>query len=58
MPPEGRRIDFPGGSGEDQLERIGWDTWLSTLDGNDVAFLDQEEKASREDSTFFKLVQR
>jgi hypothetical protein len=52
------RIDFPGGAGEDQLEHIGWDDWFSTFDGNDLAFLYQEEKASGEDSTFFKLVRR
>lgn len=52
------RIDFPGGSGTDELEPIDWDTWFATFDANDLAALYQEEKASGEDSTFFKLVQR
>ncbi len=52
------RIDFPGGTGEDQLEHIGWDEWFEKFDDNGLAFLYQEEKASGEDSTFFKLVSR
>jgi hypothetical protein len=52
------RVDFPGGAGEDQLEHISWDEWFAKFDENDLAFLYQEEKASGEDSTFFKLVAR
>jgi hypothetical protein len=52
------RIDFPGGAGEDQLEHISWEKWFEKFDENDLAFLYQEEKASGEDSTFFKLVRR
>jgi hypothetical protein len=52
------RIDFPGGTGEDQLEHISWDEWFQKFDDNDLAFLYQQEKASGEDSTFFKLVSR
>jgi hypothetical protein len=52
------RIDFPGGAGEDQLEPISWDEWFQKFDDSDLAFLYQEEKASGEDSTFFKLVSR
>jgi hypothetical protein len=52
------RIDFPGGAGEDQLEHISWDDWFRKFDGNNLAFLYQQEKASGEDSTFFKLVSR
>jgi hypothetical protein len=52
------RIDFPGGSGEDQLEPISWDEWFRTFDENGLAFLYQEQKAGGEDSTFFKLVRR
>jgi hypothetical protein len=52
------RIDFPGGAGDDQLEPVSWDEWFEVFDGNDLAFLYQEEKASGEDSTFFKLVSR
>jgi hypothetical protein len=52
------RIDFPGGAGEDQLEHISWDEWFRIFDENDLAALYQQEKASGEDSTFFKLVSR
>ncbi len=52
------RIDFPGGAGGDQFEEISWDEWFAKFDDNDLAFLYQEEKASGEDSTFFKLVSR
>jgi hypothetical protein len=52
------RIDFPGGAGEDALEHIGWDEWFEKFDENKLAFVYQEEEASGEDSTFFKLVSR
>ncbi|GAB3533746.1 hypothetical protein GCM10027403_08280 [Arthrobacter tecti] len=52
------RIDFPGGAGEDSLEHISWDEWFEKFDDNKLAFLYQEEKASGESSTFFKLVNR
>lgn len=48
------RIDYPGYSGEDSLERIGWDEWLKAFDANGLAFLYQEER----DSRFSKLVRR
>ncbi len=52
------RIDFPGGAGEDQLEHISWDDWFEKFEDSSLAFLYQEQKASGEDSTFFKLVSR
>jgi hypothetical protein len=52
------RIDFPGGAGEDQLEHISWDDWFEKFEDSNLAFLYQEQKASGEDSTFFKLVSR
>ena len=52
------RIDFPGGAGTDRLEHISWDDWFEKFEQNDLAFLYQREKASGEDSTFFKLVRR
>jgi hypothetical protein len=52
------RIDFPGGAGSADLEPISWDEWFEKFEENDLAFLYQEEKASGEDSTFFKLVRR
>jgi hypothetical protein len=51
------RIDFPGGD-EDSLEQISWEEWFEKFDENDLAFLYQEQKASGEGSTFFKLVNR
>lgn len=50
------RIDFPGGAGEDDLEHISWDEWFRKFDDAGLTFLYQEEKASGEDSTFFKLI--
>lgn len=52
------RIDFPGGAGEDELEPVEWDEWFEEFDSSGLAFLYQQEKASGEDSTFFKLVSR
>jgi hypothetical protein len=52
------RIDFPGGADESQLEHVSWDEWFKKFDDSDLAFLYQQEKASGEDSTFFKLVSR
>ena len=48
------RIDFPGYSGEDTLQEIGWDEWLQAFDENRLAFLYQDEQ----DSRFNKLVSR
>ena len=52
------RVDFPGGAGEDQLQQISWDEWFEKFEKEGLAFLYQEQKASGEDSTFFKLVSR
>jgi hypothetical protein len=52
------RIDFPGGAGEDRLEHISWDEWFDKFEDSKLAFLYQQQKASGEDSTFFKLVNR
>jgi hypothetical protein len=52
------RIDFPGGTGDDELEEISWDQWFEIFDRSNLAFLFQERKADGEDSTFHKLVAR
>jgi hypothetical protein len=52
------RIEFPGRAGEDQLEPITWDEWFEKFDEAGLAFLYQAQKASGEESTFFKLVRR
>jgi hypothetical protein len=51
-------IDFPGGAGEESLEPISWEQWFEKFRENDLAFVYQDDKASGEDSTFFKLVHR
>ena len=52
------RVDFPGGSGEGDLQPISWDDWFAKFDESDLAFLYQERKADGSDSTFNKLVSR
>jgi hypothetical protein len=52
------RIDFPGGAGEDALQHISWEEWFEKFDEKNLSFLYQEQKASGEGSTFFKLVSR
>ena len=52
------RIDFPDGGGEESLEHISWDEWFRKFDESDLCFLYQEEKATGEGSTFFKLISR
>jgi hypothetical protein len=52
------RIDFSGGAGTDDLEHISWEDWFTKFDDENLAFLYQQQKASGEDSTFFKLVSR
>jgi hemerythrin superfamily protein len=48
------RIDFPGFSGEQTLEKLGWDEFFEWFDRNELAFLYQDEENSR----FNKLVSR
>ena len=53
------RIDFPGFSGSDSLERIEWDEWFEQFDENQLAFLhrDIRHKDGQLDR-FNKLVRR
>jgi hypothetical protein len=53
------RIDFPGYSGRESLERIGWDEWFEQFDANGLAFLHREVQ-HRDGSLdrFNKLVRR
>ena len=48
------RIDYPGYSGRDTLERIDWDQWFDAFERNKLAFLYQDKRNSR----FSKLVNR
>lgn len=52
------RIDFPGFSGEESLERVDWDSWFEAFDANGLAFLHQDETADGSESRFNKLVSR
>lgn len=52
------RIDFPGGSGEKDLEHVSWDDWFAKFDQEGLALLYQEQHADGSDSTFFKIVSR
>lgn len=52
------RIDFPGYSGEDSLERVDWDSWFETFEDRELAFLYQDKTADGHESRFNKLVSR
>lgn len=50
------RIDFPGYSGEESLEPIGWDEFFQKFDEKKLAFLYQERTEDGQLSNFNKLV--
>lgn len=52
------RVDFPGYSGEDSLERVEWDQWFEAFEENGLAFLHQDETEGGKESRFSKLVSR
>jgi len=53
------RIDFPGFSGGDSLERIEWETWFEQFEENQLAFLYRELRHSDGQlDRFNKLVSR
>ena len=52
------RIDYPGYSGEDTLEAIGWDEFFEIFDDNKLAFLYQEQTEDGGQSRFSKFVNR
>ena len=53
------RIDFPGFSGRESLERIDWEQWFQQFDDNNLAFLHREMRHSDgELDRFNKLVRR
>lgn len=52
------RIDFPGYSGGDSLEKVSWDAWFEKFDDSDLVFLYQETLADGGASNFNKLVSR
>jgi hypothetical protein len=52
------RIDFPGYSGEDSLERVDWERWFEGFEENGLAFLHQDQTEDGKESRFSKLVSR
>ena len=48
------RIDYPGFSGEQRLEKISWEEFFTKFDSEKLAFLYQDEP----DSRFSKLIDR
>lgn len=52
------RIDFPGYTGKESLERISWDDFFARFEEKNLAFLYQDQVRSGEASRFFKFVQR
>ena len=52
------RIDFPGYSGKESLERISWDEFFDKFEEKKLAFLYQDTTSSGEQSRFSKFVSR
>lgn len=52
------RIDYPGFSGEESLERIDWEEFFTAFDQNKLAFLYQDKLENGETSRFSKLIDR
>src|SRR3954464_9354888 len=52
------RLDFPGYSGENSLEKISWDDWFEKFDERGLALLHQDNTARGQKSNFNKLVSR
>ena len=52
------RIDYPGFSGEDTLEKITWEEFFEAFETNGLAFLYQEETKDGSESRFSKLIAR
>jgi hemerythrin superfamily protein len=52
------RIDFPGFSGKQSLESIGWDEFFEAFEKNGLAFIYQDRTRGGQTSRFNKLVAR
>jgi hypothetical protein len=52
------RIDYPGFSGEDTLEKVTWEEFFETFEESNLAFLYQEETKDGEESRFSKFIDR
>jgi hypothetical protein len=52
------RIDYPGYSGEDQLDEISWTDFFEKFEESKLAFVYQDKTSDGEMSRFSKLVSR
>ena len=52
------RIDYPGFSGEESLEKISWEEFFDGFEKNGLAFLYQDKTADGKVSRFSKLIER
>jgi ferritin-like metal-binding protein YciE len=52
------RLDFPGYSGGESLQKISWDDWFEKFDDQGLALLYQDRTAGGQKSNFNKLVAR
>lgn len=52
------RIDFPGYSSVDTLEKISWEEFFKKFEDAKLAFLYQEEVKDGGESRFFKFINR
>lgn len=52
------RVDYPGYSGQEALERISWDRFFSIFEDNELAFLYQDTTEDGATSRFSKFVSR
>lgn len=52
------RIDFPGYTGKDTLERISWDEFFQIFEEKQLALLFQEKLENGEESRFCRIVNR
>jgi hypothetical protein len=52
------RIDYPGYSGEDELEEITWEQFFDQFEKAGLAFLYQDKLESGQTSRFSKLIDR
>jgi hypothetical protein len=52
------RIDYPGFSGEDTLEKISWEEFFEEFENNNLAFLHQDKTKDGKESRFSKLIDR
>jgi hypothetical protein len=52
------RLDFPGYTGAESLQKISWREWFRQFDENDLALLVQDTTSRGQRSNFNKLVRR